>query len=151
MTASFEITFTPISVSKKNHISVIYYNELISKNIWRWSDGQYNKSKIGDYFAFYFHKNKIIFHKILDIKGPENKYSNWSYNDDKSRDILILSQPLHEVKWNEWELLNGPQSRMSTYTTTNLKNKRPLVYNYLESMQPPQQLHNTNTTNIYVI
>ena len=24
---------------------------------------------------------------------------------------------------------------------------RPLVYNYLESMQPPQQLHNTNTTN----
>jgi hypothetical protein len=47
---------------------------------------------------------------------------------------LILSQPLHEVKWNEWELLNGPQSRMSTYTTTNLKNKRPLVYNYLASM-----------------
>jgi len=135
MTASFEITFTPISVSKKNHISVIYYNELVSKNIWRWSDGQYNKSKIGDYFAFYFHKNKLIFHKILDIKGPENKYLNWNYNDDKSRDILILSQPLYEIEWNEWELLNGPQSRMSTYTTTNLKNKRPLVYNYLESMQ----------------
>ena len=139
---SFEITFTPISVSKKNHISVTYYNELNSKNIWRWSDGKHNNSKIGDYFAFYFHKNKIIFHKILDITGSENKYLHWNYNDDKSRDILILSQPLHEIGWNEWELLNGPQSRMSTYTTTNLKTKRPLVYNYLASHPTHTTTHN---------
>ena len=58
MKSSFEITFTPISVSNPKHISVIYYNELISKNTWRWSDGKYNNSKVGDYFAFYFHKKK---------------------------------------------------------------------------------------------
>jgi hypothetical protein len=128
MTAQFEITFTPIS---NNNCTVNLHNELVSKNTWRWSDGKHNKSKIGDYFAFYFHKKKIIFHKILDIIGPENKYSHWDYPGSQSKNILILSQPLHELDWNEWELLNGPQSHMSTYTTANLKKQRSLVYNYL--------------------
>ena len=126
-----EITFTPISVSNKNHISVNYYNELASKNIWRWSDGKHNKSIIGNFFAFYFHNKEIIFHKILDIEVPENKYLNWNYNGEQSKNILILSQSLHKIKWNEWKLLNGPQSKMGTYTTKNLKKKRPLVYNKL--------------------
>jgi hypothetical protein len=80
---------------------------------------------------FIFTKKKIIFHKILDIIGPENKYSHWDYPGSQSKNILILSQPLHELDWNEWELLNGPQSHMSTYTTVNLKKQRSLVYNYL--------------------
>ena len=134
MTTFFEITFTPISVSNLNHISVIYYNELISKNTWRWSDGKYNNSKIGNYFAFYFHNKELIFHKILDIESPENKYLNWNYNGEQCKNILILSKPLRKIKWNEWELLNGPQNRMLTYTTKNLKKKRPLVYNYLLSI-----------------
>jgi len=126
-----EITFTPISVSNKNHISVNYYNELASKNIWRWSDGKHNNSKIGNYFAFYFHNKKLIFHKIIDIKGPEYKFFDWNYSAGQSKNILILSQPLFTIKWDEWELLNGPKSKMGTYTTKNLKNKRPLLYNNL--------------------
>ena len=140
----FEITFTPISVSNSDHISVIYYNELISKNTWRWSDGKHNNSKIGNYFAFYFHNKEIIFHKILDIKGPEYKYLNWNYNSEKFRNILILSQPLNKIKWNEWELLNGPKNKMLTYTTTNLKNKRPLVYNYLLSIDTKLYIEEEN-------
>lgn len=131
MTTPIEITFTPISVSKINHISVTYYNELVSKNIWRWSDSKYNKSIIGNYFAFYFHGEKLIFHKIIDIKGPEYKYSDWNYDAGQSKNILILSQPLFTINWNEWELLNGPQKKMGTYTTKNFKNKRPLLYNKL--------------------
>ena len=126
-----EITFTPISVSNKNHISVNYYNELASKNIWRWSDGKHNNSKIGNYFAFYFHNKKLIFHKIIDIKGPEYKFSDWNYHAGQSKNILILSQPLFTIKCDEWELLNGPQSNMGTYTTKNFKKKRPLLYNKL--------------------
>ncbi len=126
-----EITFTPISVSNKNHISVNYYNELASKNIWRWSDGKHNNSKSGNYFAFYFHNKKLIFHKIIDIKGPEYKFSDWNYSAGQSKNILILSQPLFTIKWDEWELLNGPQSKMGTYTTKNLKKKRLLLYNKL--------------------
>lgn len=128
MTTPFEITFTPISVSKSNHISVTYYNELVSKNIWRWSDSKYNKSIIGNYFAFYFHGKKIIFHKIIDIKGPEYKYSDWNYDAGQSKNILILSEPLFTINWDEWE---GPQSKMGTYTTKNFKKKHPLLYNKL--------------------
>ena len=131
MITPIEITFTPISVSKSNHISVTYYNELVSKNIWRWSDSKYNKSIIGNYFAFYFHGEKLIFHKIIDIKGPEYKYSDWNYHAGQSKNILILSKPLFTINWNEWELLNGPQKKMGTYTTKNLKNKRSLLYNKL--------------------
>ena len=131
MTNPIEITFTPISVSKSNHISVTYYNELVSKNIWRWSDSKYNKSIIGNYFAFYFHGEKLIFHKIIDVKGPEYKYSDWNYDDGQRKNILILSRPLFTINWNEWELLNGPQKKMGTYTSKNLKNKRPLLYNKL--------------------
>ena len=134
--ASFEITFTPVS---NNNDTVSYCNELISKNAWRWSDGKHNKSKIGHYFAYYFHKQKIIFHKIRDIVGPENKYPHWHYPGDQCKNILILSQPLHELKWNEWEALNGPQSHMSTYTTTNLKTQRPLVYNYLDHLSSNEE------------
>jgi hypothetical protein len=131
MTTSMEITFTPISVSKKNHISVTYYNELVSKNIWRWSDSKYNKSIIGNYFAFYFHGEKLIFHKIIDVKGPEYKYSDWNYNAGQLKNILILSQPLFTINWDEWKLLNGPQNKMGTYTSNNLKKERPLLYNKL--------------------
>ena len=40
---------------------------------------------------------------------------------------LILSQPLYTIKWDEWELLNGPQNRMSTYTTKNLKKNSNII------------------------
>ena len=40
---------------------------------------------------------------------------------------------------NEWEALNGPQSHMSTYTTTNLKTQRPLVYNYLDHLSSKEE------------
>jgi hypothetical protein len=126
-----EITFTPISVSNKNHISVTYYNELTSKNIWRWSDGKHNKSIIGNFFAFYFHGKKLIFHKIIDIKGPKYKFSDWNYDAGQIKNILILSKPLCTIEWDEWKLLNGPQSKMGTYTTKNFKKERPLLYNKL--------------------
>ena len=67
MSNSFEITFTPISVSDKHNKSVIYYNQLVDANVWQWSDGKYNKAKKGDYFAFYFHNEKIWIHEIIDL------------------------------------------------------------------------------------
>ena len=125
MTTSFEITFSPIS---NRNESINYYNENVSRNTWQWSDGKYNKSRIGDYFAFYFHNKELIFHQIIDIKSPEPKHSNWSYNGDQCRNILILSQPLHTIQWTDWLSLNGSQNRMLTYTTKGAIHKLPLVY-----------------------
>lgn len=130
------ITFTPISTSNPKHISVLYYNELLENHRWRWSDGKHNKSRVNDYFAFYFHKQKVIFHKITGAQTPEHKNPDWNYNGDQTRNILTLSPPLFTIEWSEWvNNLNGPQSRMSTYTTTALHKKRPLVYQYLQTKQ----------------
>ena len=133
MSNSFEITFTPISVSDKHNKSVIYYNQLVDANVWQWSDGKYNKAKKGDYFAFYFHNEKIWIHEIIDLKGPEHKFPTWDYTFVHERNVLMLSPPLYKITWNEWETLNGPQCRMGTYTTKDLKKARPSVYNYLLS------------------
>jgi len=127
-----EITFTPIS--QKNP-SAQYYHELCAKNQWRWSDGKQNKSLVGNYFAYYFHNEKVVFHRIEDIHGADTKYTHWSYHGDNSRNILMLSTPLHTIPWGEWVALHGPQSRMSTYTTVQLKQKRPLLYDYLHNIR----------------
>ena len=124
-----EITFTPISTKRP---SMQYYNELCSE--WRWSDGKHNRSKVGHLFAFYFHKQKVVFHRIVDIKSSEDKYSHWSYPGDQDRNILLLSEPLHTIPWEEWVALRGPQSRMSTYTTAHLNQNRPLLYDYLSTV-----------------
>jgi hypothetical protein len=128
MSSKFEITFTPISVSDSTKASVIHYNELVDRNIWKWSDSHINKSKVGDFLAFYFHNRKLVFHKIIDIKGPEYRLSSW---DITTRNVLILSPPLYEITWNEWVLLKGPMSKNGTYTTANLQKKWPLVYRHL--------------------
>ena len=125
-----EITFTPISADKFQP-SALYYDELCTTNQWRWSDGKHNSSKVGNLFAFYFHKQKVVFHRIVDIKGADHKYHEWSYTGGQTRNILLLSEPLHTIAWDEWVALHGPQSRMSTYTTAHLEKNRPLLYDHL--------------------
>jgi len=122
-----EITFTPISM---NRSSIQYYNEL-GTNEWRWSDGKHSRSKVGHLFAFYFHNEKVVLHRILEIRSSEDKHRHWSYLGDQERNILLLSDPLHTIPWEEWVVLRGPQSRMSTYTTVHLQQNRPLLYEYL--------------------
>ena len=130
MSKSFEITFTPIAGDPRNN-SAIYYKQLVDQNIWKWSDSKFNKAKIGDYFAFYFHNKKITIHRIIDIKGSEDKFPTWDYSFVKEKNVLILSSPLYKLTWNEWQRLNGPEKRNGTYTTVNLQKKWPLVYRHL--------------------
>ena len=130
MSNSFEITFTPIAGDPRNN-SAIYYKQLVDQNIWKWSDSKFNKAKIGDYFAFYFHNKKITIHRIIDIKGSEDKFPTWDYSFVKEKNVLILSSPLYKLTWNEWQRLNGPEKRQGTYTTVNLQKKWPLVYRHL--------------------
>lgn len=130
MSNSFEITFTPIAGDPRNN-SAIYYKQLVDQNIWKWSDSKFNKAKIGDYFAFYFHNKKITIHRIIDIKGSEDKFPTWDYSFVKEKNVLILSSPLYKLTWNEWQRLNGPEKRNGTYTTVNLQKKWPLVYRHL--------------------
>jgi hypothetical protein len=123
------LTLTPISKDSKSP-SYIDYNEQLSRVLhdgfhWCWDDSRYNKSNIGGYFAYYFHGIRVVIHRIMDIKPPAGQ---------GHRNVVELSHPLLEISWIEWQLMNGPESKMGTYTTTDLSYSSPQLYQYLMSV-----------------
>ena len=130
-----ELTIAPINRDERSPAHRDYSEQCkITKTgeiPWRWDDSCKNRAKIGEPFAFYFHKNKLIFHTITDIKSPEDRLDSW---ETKNRNVLILSTPLLEITWLEWEALGGPESQMGTYKPRNLKQKYSLVHSRLLSL-----------------
>ena len=123
-----ELTITPISAARDRSSAFDHYTELVENNIWKWNDGVHKSSAVGDGFAFFFYKQKLVFHRILDIKGPEHRLPSWG---ESTRNVVILTPPLFEIQWDEWISLNGYTRCMGTFTTVNLKTKRPLLFNKL--------------------
>lgn len=144
------LTITPISKDIKSP-SYIDYNEQLSRVLneefqWCWDDSRYNKAKIGDYFAFYFHGMRVVIHKILDVKPPSERLPSWSKNVGQGdRNVLVLSQPMLEITWIEWQLMGGPESKMGTYTTTDLSYSSPRLYQYLRSVLETPNPKNKNS------
>jgi hypothetical protein len=140
------LTLSPVSKDIKSP-SYIDYNEQLSRVLhdgfqWCWDDSRYNKAKSGDYFAFYFHGMRVVIHQIVDVKPPAERLPSWSKNVGQGdRNVLALSQPMLEISWIEWQLMNGPESKMGTYTTTDLSYSSPRLYQYLRSVLEPS---NTN-------
>ena len=132
------LTITPISKDIKSP-SYIDYNEQLSRVLneefqWCWDDSRYNKAKIGDYFAFYFHGMRVVIHKILDVKPPSARLPSWSKNVGQGdRNVVELSHPLLEITWIECQLIGAPESKMGTYTTSDLSTERPRLYEYLKN------------------
>lgn len=132
------LTITPISKDIKSP-SYVDYNEQLSRVLneefqWCWDDSRYNKAKIGDYFAFYFHGMRVVIHKILDVKPPSARLPSWSKNVGQGdRNVVELSHPLLEITWIEWQLIGAPESKMGTYTTSDLSTERPRLYEYLKN------------------
>jgi hypothetical protein len=134
------LTITPISKDAKSASNIDYNEQLVRVKTnelkWCWDDSRYNKAKENEYFAFYFHGNRVVIHKIRSVKPPSCRLSSWSKNVGQGdRNVLELSEPLKEIGWTEWQLLNGPESKMGTYTTDNLKSDRPLLYQMLLNIE----------------
>ncbi len=133
------LTITPISRDTKS-ASNIDYNEQLSRVLndgcrWCWDDSRYNKAKAGEYFAFYFHGMRIVIHKILDVKPPSARLPSWYKNVGQGdRNVVELSDPLIEISWVEWQMLQAPESKMGTYTTCDLSVERPRLYEYLKNV-----------------
>ena len=131
----FGLTTTPINTTTNNSISMAHYNELVTRDTWRWTDSKANTSKIGDYFAFRFHGKYMRFHKIIDIMDATYRLVSWGADDGKH--VLILSRQLKEMSWSEWESLNGPNQITKTATFKNLQ-KWPLFHQNLLSFEKNQ-------------
>jgi hypothetical protein len=133
------LTITPISRDAKSAGNIDYNEQLLrvknSELNWCWDDSRYNKAKENEYFAFYFHGIRVVIHRIKNVKPPSSRLPSWSKNVGQGdRNVLELSEPLKEIGWIEWQLLNGPESKMGTYTTDNLEYERPLLYQMLKDI-----------------
>jgi hypothetical protein len=133
------LTITPIS-KNPNSSAYIDYKEQLERVqndevIWCWDDSRYNKARKGELFAFYFHGIRVVIHEIIDVKPPSCRLPSWSKNIGQGdRNVLELSVPLKEISWIEWQLVNGPESKMGSYTTDDLSKERPLLYNLLKKI-----------------
>lgn len=90
------------------------YNEMTRSKIYRWNA---DSSKKGDLFGFYFYGKFIRIHEILE-----------------SKEVLILTQELIEISWEEWVYLNGPKvTRTKQYNLINY----PLLESKLFKLKNP--------------
>lgn len=144
------LTLSPVSKDIKSP-SYIDYNEQLSRVLhdgfqWCWDDSRYNKAKVGEYFAFYFHGMRVVIHQIVDVKPPSERLPSWCKNVGQGdRNVLALSHPMLEITWIEWQLMAGPESKMGTYTTTDLSYSSPRLYQYLSSALETTTKTNKNT------
>jgi hypothetical protein len=148
------LTLSPISKDIKSP-GYIDYNEQLTRVLhdgfqWCWDDSRHNKAKVGEYFAFYFHGMRVVIHQIVDVKPPSARLPSWSRNVGQGdRNVVELSHPMLEISWIEWQLMAGPESKMGTYTTTDLSFSSPRLYQYLSSAL---QKNNVNkSTNVKLI
>jgi hypothetical protein len=96
---------------------------------------------------------RVVIHKIMDVKPPSQRLPSWSKNVGQGdRNILELSEPLIEISWVEWQMLQAPESKMGTYTTCDLSIDRPRLYEYLKNVLESKNNSNANKiTNIQLI
>lgn len=150
----YHLTLSPISKDIKSP-SYVDYNEQLSRVLhdgfqWCWDDSRYNKAKVGEYFAFYFHGMRVVIHQIVDVKPPSARLPSWSRNVGQGdRNVVELSHPMLEISWIEWQLMAGPESKMGTYTTTDLSFSSPRLYQYLSSAL--QKTNVNKSTNVKLI
>jgi hypothetical protein len=81
------LSLYPISLTHNKQLE--RYNEMSRSKTYRWKG---TNSKKGDLFGFYFYGKFIRIHEIMDCQ-----------------DLLILTQQLIEISWEEWVYLNGPR------------------------------------------
>jgi hypothetical protein len=81
---------------------------------------------------------RVVIHQIIDVKPPSERLPSWSKNVGQGdRNVIALSHPMLEITWIEWQLMGGPESKMGTYTTTDLSYSSPRLYQYLRSVLEP--------------
>jgi hypothetical protein len=112
-----------------------------------WDDTETNKSKIGYYFAYYFQKKYVYFHKIINILPPSKRPTDMIW--DSNRNILCLGKRLKEFTWEEWKTFtnnNAPYTPDYRINKTSSWPINELRFNFNELVEILSL--NENETNI---
>lgn len=104
------------------HPTVANYHKFGKKY---WDDGPKTFSKIGYYFAYYFQKERVLIHQIIDIVQPADRPASMDWDSD--RQILCLSDQLKEFTWEEW--IHGP-GKGAPYSIGKYSNAQTTAWSY---------------------
>jgi len=84
------------------------YNEQCTRlqngEVMCWDDADANKTRPGDMFGFRHQDDRVEIHQVTEVNGTDQRLPSWSRNVGQSkRNVLLLTNPLCVIPWNDWE------------------------------------------------
>jgi hypothetical protein len=127
------VILTPINLTSRNasltelgkKARSDYEKEKTPENkIIKWDDSKNNDSKIGDYFAFVRQTENIVeIYEIRNIMKPETRPAHWNIPDHQRRNVLILSEMIKIISWDNLKLELNYSNNFKLRGTIRSKNK----------------------------
>jgi hypothetical protein len=148
------LILTPIATSKKTLAQLAKgtpdsnrdYEEqlsLVGKGAdWHWDDScpadsrgkKRTPAKVNDLFGFYFHKKRVVIHKVTAIHDASKRMPSWGKNIGQgNRKVLALSAIYITIPWKEWIELAGAKKCQGTYNVDFKKGKNNKMYNAVQN------------------
>ena len=125
-----QITITPCT-----GLSAADFEEQKKSKTWAWDETDPKRTnfppKKGQLFGFYappkkgVRKGWIQIHRVKEICSTQNRPSSWSKNVGQTdRKVLILTEPLCTIGYDEWNEMGGLKKQQGTYTSSLDKSAR---------------------------
>ena len=138
-TTQNNLYITPISKkdNKKHKPNRDYKEQLenINKGKFVYWDGPSSKTKTkcksGDYFMFWFYKEKVTIHKIINVYDPKYRLPSWSDNVGHSdRNVVELSSHFETISWDDYiQQFDGYKRCMGTCKVRDERSQK--IINFL--------------------
>ena len=142
--AEASVTITPVSAKEKKQTlspegkakpdSRRDYNEqcerLSNGEVMCWDDADANKTLPGDMFGFRHHEDRVEIHQVKEVNSSDHRLPSWSRNVGHSkRNVLILTNPLCVIPWEDWEKFgwHASGSLMGTQRVANDEARKMMV------------------------
>ena len=120
---SVGLCFTPISSDPRRNAFKDYQEQLSRANaghtmMWDAPLPSRNQPKVGDYFIFWFYKEKIIVHRITGIQPPTSRPETWTDPGHSNRNVVFLGSECCRMEWDDFLQANGYKRCMGTVCAT---------------------------------
>ena len=138
-----QITITPCTGKSASD-----FKEQKESYSWAWDETDPKQTKyppkLGQLFGFYAPPKKnvregwIQIHRVKEICSTEHRVKSWTKNvGQTNRKVLILTEPLCTINYNEWNNMGGLKKQQGTYTSNlnNTSRKRELKEQILEKLR----------------
>lgn len=110
------------------------YNEqrerLRNGEVMCWDDADANKTLRGDMFGFRHQPDRVEIHQVKEVNSSDHRLPSWSRNVGHSkRNVLILTNPLCVIPWEDWEKFgwHASGSLMGTQRVANEEARKMMV------------------------